>query len=372
MKTLQAAGGLFILGFDGTRVDDTLKTWVELYRPAGFVLFARNIVSPQQIAQLSNDIHRLYPENDPPLISVDQEGGRVARLGAPFNIVPEARALGRHYLQTGSLDHIHKLATITAKELKAVGINLNFAPVLDVDSNPDNPIIADRAYANNPKTVAAAGCCVIKAYQKQGLLACGKHFPGHGDTNLDSHYDLPVVQRSRRSLDDLELIPFRTAIETGVASLMTAHVLYPTLDEIYPATLSHNILTRLLREELGFKGLIITDNMEMRGVWGRFTSAQIMQRSVEAGCDLFIGGGGGLDGQHPQTDIQFNLINALAEHISNGTVTMFRIEQSLQRIQTIKQRYLSPYYAPKAAYLEQLLEQKKVPQQKKSTATKNA
>ena len=342
MNPRQDAGALFILGFDGIRVDAGIEAVIERWRPAGFILFRRNIESPRQVAELCRGLHRLYPESDPPLISVDQEGGRVARLRAPFTELPSARELGRHAERTGSLELIEQAAALTAAELTAVGINFNYAPVMDVDSNPDNPVIGDRAFAADPATVAEIGCRQIRAFQQRGMLACAKHFPGHGDTNTDSHDELPVVRRDRKALDALELLPFRAAVEADVAAVMTAHVLYPALDNTYPATLSRPILTELLRDEMGFNGLIVTDNMEMKGVWGRWPAAELVRRGIGAGCDLFIGGGGGLYGQQPQTHIQFSLMEALAEQIARGDISPERIEASLQRIRSAKQRWLQP------------------------------
>jgi len=343
MDPNHAAGGLFILGFDGTTVDADLRDCIRRWRPAGVILFRRNLESPVQVARLCADLHGLYPASDPPLISVDQEGGRVARLRAPFTELPAARALGAHYGRTGSLALIEQAAAVMAAELTAVGINLNYAPVLDVDSNPDNPVIGDRAFARDPQSVADVGCCQLRAFQRHGLLACGKHFPGHGDTSTDSHHDLPVVDGDRQRLERVELAPFRRAVEAGVAALMTAHVLYPALDDTWPATLSRRILTGLLREELGFDGLIVTDNMEMRGVWGRWGADELVRRAIDAGCDLFIGGGGGLQGQQPQTEIQLALMASLAEQIAGGRIPQQRIEQSMARIRQAKRRWLRPF-----------------------------
>jgi beta-N-acetylhexosaminidase len=336
MHARHLAGGLFILGFDGTAVDAALAETIARWGPAGFILFRRNIGTPAEVARLCRDLRALYPPDDPPLISVDQEGGRVARLRAPFTELPAARVLGRLYRRTGSLELVHKAAAITAAELTAVGINFNYAPVLDVDSNPANPIIGDRAFGGTPELVSAVAGAVIDTYQRHGLMACGKHFPGHGDTDTDSHLTLPVVRRDRESLEDVELPPFRDAVAAGVAAMMTAHVLYRALDPDWPATLSRPILTGLLREELGFDGLIVTDNMEMRGVWGRWPAAELTRRAVDAGCDLFIGGGGGLDGRHPQTDIQFALMEVLAAQIAAGEVPSARVEASLARIRRVK------------------------------------
>ncbi|MGB5830565.1 MAG: beta-N-acetylhexosaminidase [Thiohalocapsa sp.] len=342
MNPRHQAGGLFILGFDGTRVDAGIVAIVEQWRPAGFILFRRNIESPRQVAELCRGLRGLYPEADPPLISVDQEGGRVARLRSPFTELPSARNLGRHFLRTGSLEFVERAAALSAAELTAVGINLNYAPVMDVDSNPDNPVIGDRAFAADPETVALIGSCQIQTFQQHGLLACAKHFPGHGDTSTDSHHDLPVVERNRVSLEQMELLPFRHAVASGVAAVMTAHVLYPALDATYPATLSRPILTELLREEMGFDGLIVTDNMEMKGVSGRWPAEELVGRSIDAGCDLFIGGGGGLHGQQPQTYIQFSLLEALAQQIETGRILNDRIDASLDRLRMAKRRWIGP------------------------------
>ncbi|MGD9298603.1 MAG: beta-N-acetylhexosaminidase [Thiohalocapsa sp.] len=336
MHTRHLVGGLFILGFDGTAVDAALAETIRRWRPAGFILFRRNIGTPVQLATLSRDLRALYPPDQPPLISVDQEGGRVARLRAPFTELPAARVLGKLYERSGSLELVRRAAEVTAAELTAVGVNFNFAPVLDVDSNPANPIIGDRAYAQTPEIVSAVAREVIVTYQRRGLMACGKHFPGHGDTAADSHLELPLVPRDRESLEDIELPPFRDAAAAGVAALMTAHVLYPALDPDWPATLSRPILTELLRDEMGFEGLIVTDNMEMRGVWGRWPAAELTRRAVEAGCDLFIGGGGGLDGRHPQTEIQFELMDTLAAQVEAGEVSIALLEASLARIRRVK------------------------------------
>ncbi len=336
MQARHLAGGVFILGFDGVAMGPALARTIEHWRPGGFILFRRNVGTPEQVAQLCADIRARYPAGEPPLISVDQEGGRVARLRAPFTELPSARVLGSLAERSGSFELVERAATVTARELTAVGINFNFAPVLDVDSNPANPIIGDRAYGGTPELVSAVARRVIDIYQRHGLLACGKHFPGHGDTDTDSHSELPRVRRDRESLEDIELPPFRDAAESGVAAIMTAHVLYPALDPDWPATLSARILNDLLRQEMGYDGLIVTDNMEMRGVWGRYTPSELTRRAVEAGCDLFIGGGGGIDGRRPQTAIQFELMETLTRQIESGEVDANRLQSSLDRIRRVK------------------------------------
>lgn len=355
MNARHTAGGLFILGFDGTEVTDEIEGWIERYRPAGWILFGRNIVSPIQVARLCSELHRLYPDATPPIICVDQEGGRVARLRAPFTEFPSARIIGDHVRRTGSFESLIRAAEVIAIELTAVGINLNLAPVLDVDSNPANPVIGDRSFGREPRRVAAIGRCLIETWQSRGLLACAKHFPGHGDTATDSHHELPIVERPLAELERVEWPPFKEAIAAGVAAIMTAHVRFSALDEAYPATLSHRILTGLLRDEMGFDGLIVTDNMEMKGVWGRYPAAELVRRGVEAGCDLFIGGGGGLDGRFLQSAIQIELIEVLAEQLERGQIDDGAVARSLERINVVRTRELAPYRMPNEKELSDLI-----------------
>jgi len=337
------AGGLFIVGCDATSPQAELKQLIKDYCPAGVIYFKRNIESPQQVAAFSRDIFALYPDDFLPIISVDQEGGRVARFKKPFTEFPPAAVMGRHYEESGSLDLIKRAAAISANELGAVGINLNFAPVLDVNSNPDNPVIGDRSFSRDPHMVAHFGQIMLQEFEKRGVMACGKHFPGHGDTTTDSHEELPVVDRTKDLLRKLELLPFQECINHELSTIMTAHVLYPQIDPDWPATLSKKILYNLLRKEMGFRGLIIADNMEMKAIWGRYQAEEIVQRAVHAGCDLIIGGGGGLDGKDWHSEIQVSLIQALIKSVEQGKVTRQQLESIHKRIQQVKHQVIHPY-----------------------------
>src|SRR5581483_8552784 len=218
----------------------------------GVILFARNIAEPEQVAELADDASRLLA--DPPLwVSVDQEGGRVARLKAPFTEWPPMATLGR----SGDPALTERFARALASELRAVGITLDFAPVLDIHTNPRNPVIGDRALAETAAEVARLGSVIVRALQAEGVAACGKHFPGHGDTSADSHHELPLVEHPPERLREVEFAPFRAAIEAGVATIMTAHVFVPSLDETLPATLSPRVVTDILRNELRFGGVIL-------------------------------------------------------------------------------------------------------------------
>ncbi|MBI3078667.1 MAG: beta-N-acetylhexosaminidase, partial [Deltaproteobacteria bacterium] len=254
-------GQLFVVGFEGKAPTRALSERLARDRVGGIALFSRNLEGPRQVAELVRSLQTLSPVA-PLLICVDQEGGRVARLKAPFTELPPARVVG----EAGSEALTYRLGTAVGRELKAVGINVNFAPVLDVDTNPQNPVIGDRAFGPSADLVARLGAAYIRGLQDQGVAATGKHFPGHGDTTEDSHLTLPLVTKERARLHREELPPFRAGMMQGLRLLMSAHVMYPALDPEWPATLSHAILTGLLRDELGYTGAVMTDDLKMAAV----------------------------------------------------------------------------------------------------------
>lgn len=237
---------------------------------------------------LCREIRSAAGRGDPlPLIAVDQEGGRVARLkDPPFTWFPPARACS--LFCCGNESVAEGVGAATAAELRAVGIDMNFAPVLDVDSNPRNPVIGDRSFSEDPHTAAALGIAFAKGSLSRGILPVGKHFPGHGDTFADSHKELPVVRAGRQTLLRRELLPFRLAARAGIPALMTAHVLYPALDRALPATLSRKILYNLLRERLRFRGAVLSDALEMKAIADRFGIGEAAALAVTAGCDVVL------------------------------------------------------------------------------------
>ena len=218
-------GQLLMAGFNGHQISPELRSLAKEFSLGGVILFARNVAEPEQVAELAFDAARLVP--DLPLwVSIDQEGGRVARLKAPFTEWPPMATLGR----SGDVKLAERFAKALAAELKAVGITLDYAPVLDVHTNPRNPVIGDRALAEKAGDVARLGAAIVRTLQAEGIAACGKHFPGHGDTSTDSHVELPLVEHPPDRLRQVEFVPFKAAIEAGVATIMTAHVLVPSLD----------------------------------------------------------------------------------------------------------------------------------------------
>lgn len=265
MTLEEKIGQMFQVGFKGTKVTSDIKEMIEDYYVGGIIYFRRNIESLQQVSGLSNELQILSASKRPGLplmISTDQEGGMVSRLvgGTHF---PGNMILGA----TRNVRLAKRDGQAIARQLKAVGINMDFAPVLDVNNNPLNLVIGARSFGGDPLLVANLGIAFIKGMQAEGVITCAKHFPGHGDTAIDSHLGLPVIKHGKEHLEKVELYPFKQAIKVGVDSIMTAHIYFPALEprKGVPATLSYNVLTGLLRRELGFAGLIISDCMEMKG-----------------------------------------------------------------------------------------------------------
>ncbi len=278
------AGAVVLGGFSGTELPEEQRRALAAGRRAGFILFRRNLTDIHQALELTSAITQAAPRGAcPPLVALDQEGGRVRRLRAPLLELPPMRALGS--LPAGELS---ELAQAVGAELAACGFNLNFAPVLDVDSNPDNPVTGDRAFASTASGVAQAGVAFAKGLMLGGVHPVGKHFPGHGDTSSDSHFTLPYVASSRERLDALELMPFRAAIAAQLPCLMTAHVVFQALDPARPATLSHRIVTELLRGELGYRGAVFSDCLEMEAIACEGEVAEAAVTAVAAGVDVVL------------------------------------------------------------------------------------
>jgi beta-N-acetylhexosaminidase len=276
------------VGFDGKSLPASLSRWLAGGQVSGVVLYARNIESPPQVRGLCREIRSAAGRRNPlPLIAVDQEGGRVARFKEPpFTWFPPARACSLFCCRNDAM--AEGVGAATAAELRAVGIDVNFAPVLDVDSNPGNPVIGDRAFSADPGAAAALGIAFARGSLSRGVLPVGKHFPGHGDTSADSHKELPVVLAGRRTLLRRELLPFRRAARAGIPALMTAHVMYPALDRALPATLSRKILHDLLRERMRFRGAILSDALEMKAIADRYGIGEAAVLAVTAGCDVVL------------------------------------------------------------------------------------
>ena len=316
-------------GSPGHSIPADLRSLAREFDLGGVIIFARNIESPEQVAELSRQAASLAQEL-PLWVSVDQEGGRVARLKRPFTEWPPMMTLGR----SGDVHLAGRFARALAAELKAVGISLDFTPVLDMHTNPKNPVIGDRALAERAEDVARLGSAIIHALQGEGIAACGKHFPGHGDTSTDSHHELPLIEHPPDRLEAVELVPFRAAIQANVAAIMTAHILVPALDEDLPGTLSQPIVDGLLKQKLGYGGLVLSDDLEMKAISSRFGVPEATVKAMAAGCDAVLMCGAN---QEPQ----LAALEAVIHAVEDGTLPLKRLEDALDRHRRVKERFLA-------------------------------
>lgn len=328
MSLEEKVGQLFQVGFQSKSINREIKDLIENHHIGGVIYFTRNIENLEQTASLSKNLQQLALNSGsgiPLFISVDQEGGKVRRI-KDLTYFPANIEIGA----TGDKELSRKAAAVTAKELKGLGINVNLAPVLDVNNNPANPVIGERSFGADPILVAEMGVAYIKGLQAEDIIATVKHFPGHGDTAVDSHFDLPVINHSRERLDQVELYPFKKAIEAGVDSIMAAHIYFSTIEPEagIPATLSKAVLNDLLREELNFDGVIITDDMEMGAIKNSFGTAAGAVKTIEAGADIVL--------ISHSYDKQKQAIEALIKAVENGRISEKRIEESLRRIIKLK------------------------------------
>ncbi|KAL0480589.1 beta-glucosidase [Acrasis kona] len=312
---------------DNYSYNSHLKYIVEDLHVGGVIIMKRNAKSKNQLHEVIENIQNHRKEGSPPLfISVDQEGGRVSALEqAQFSPIPSALHIGKQ----GDTKSAFDIATAVSSELQSVGINWNFAPVLDVNNNPDNPVIGDRSYGDDPDKVAEMGIATLKGYQHSNkVLACGKHFPGHGDTNVDSHLGLPIINHDLSRLQKIELVPFKKAIDHGLQAIMTSHILFTQLDKTLPATVSKSIITNLLRQQLRFDGVVITDCMEMKGLADTVDLSEAAVLAVLAGVDILL--------CCHTLSTQQQIYNSLIKAVQNGRITEERIDESLSRIYKLK------------------------------------
>lgn len=279
-----AAGELFIYGFEGKTAPPALLARIAAGRAGGVILFQRNLGTLDEIARLCAELQAATPAPGPPLVvSIDQEGGRVQRIKAPLTVWPPMARLGERDDPALS----EAVGRALGAEVAALGFNVDFAPVLDVHTNPANPIIGDRAFGTTPERAAEHALAFWRGLEAAGVRGCGKHFPGHGDTSTDSHLELPRVDAGLGRLRAVELFPFAAAVHAGVPMLMTAHVVYPAVDD-RPATMSRRWLTEILRGDLGFTGVIVSDDLDMKAVAARWPVEETVVQSLLAGCDCFL------------------------------------------------------------------------------------
>ena len=310
-------GQLLIGSLPGTTITTELRSLAKEFSLGGVILFARNIEAPEQVAEMSHDVQGLA--TDLPLwVSVDQEGGRVARLKAPFTEWPPMAVLGR----SGDVQLAGRFATALATELRAVGITLDYAPVLDIHTNPKNPVIGDRALAEDAEGVGRLGAAIIRGCRTTAWRRAESTFLGHGDTSVDSHLELPLVEHPPDRIRRVECVPFREAIRAEVAFIMTAHVLVPSFDEEKPATLSARIVQALLRDELAFPGVILSDDLEMKAIAKTYTVPEAAVEAIAAGCDGLLVCSG-------DVDVQAATLEALVYAVEKERIPYKRLEDAL-------------------------------------------
>lgn len=318
---------MFIMGFEGTEPTDNILQAVKSGL-GGVIFFANNIISAEQFRIL---INTLQDNAEIPLFtSIDQEGGLVERT---INIENKIDYLPPMALSaTGKTENVEKQTAIMSEELKFYGINMDFAPVLDVNTNPENPIIGVRSFGETAEEVSKFSEPVYEVLKQNGIVAVGKHFPGHGEAWVDSHLDLPFIDLPFKELEDIHVKPFKNAIDNGLDAVMAAHVHYSAFNsEIVPASLSKEIITDYLKQKLGFKGLIITDDMDMGGIINHYSKNDACIKAINAGVDMLI--------VRNSKDSDLNIIEEVASAVKNNIISMSRIDEAVYRIFSIKQKY---------------------------------
>jgi beta-N-acetylhexosaminidase len=333
----QKIGQLMVFGFQGdhsSNISDDIKYLIETYHVGGLILFGRNISKPVDILDLTASLQKFAKKSgqtSPLLICIDQENGMVRRLGEGTTSFPGAMLLAA----TGDEELTYEVGRATARELKALGINWNLAPVVDINNNPHNPVIGVRSFGETAGSVSRFAKASMQGMQSEGVITTLKHFPGHGDTHVDSHLALPVITHSLESLERLELVPFKKCMEEGADTVMSAHVYFPALEtqENRPATMSHKVITDLLRNKLGFNGVVTTDCMEMNAISDTIGTARGAVEAIKAGVDLIM--------ISHLPSLQIETIEAIAKAVENGEIPESRIDESLKRVQQLKETYFS-------------------------------
>lgn len=328
MSLEEKIGQLMIVGFEGTNISKETRRFIEEFKVGGFILFSRNIVDEKQTLELLNNLKEANSNNDIPLfLSIDEEGGKVSRLPKTFVRLPEAMKVGNK----NNKDISYKFGNILGERVKALGFNIDFAPVLDINSNPKNPVIGNRAFGTTVAQVLDNGLEVMTGIRDIGVIPAVKHFPGHGDTDVDSHINLPKVNKTIESLKSFELIPFLEAIERDVEMVMVAHILYPDIDEKYPATMSPRIIKETLREELGYNGVVVSDDMTMGAIVENYTLEDGVLSFIEAGGDIALICHG--------KDNPEKVFEKIKEAVEIGELKEEDIDKKVYRILKLKEKY---------------------------------
>lgn len=328
---MQNLGKYFMVGLPGLDLDPSTVQLVHDLGIHNFIIFSRNVESPGQLRKLCRDLNDVCLGHDLPLpfISIDQEGGTVTRLSSPFTQFKDARVLAE---SENPRKELAAFACTCARELIEVGINMNLAPVLDICPLGEGFFMEHRSLGNDPNRVGELGCLIIEEMQKQGVAACGKHFPGLGAAKIDPHLNLPTVTKARREIMNRDLIPFQQAMDAGVAAIMTSHTIYSDIEDGVPATLSPFILSTIAREELRYDGLIITDDLEMGAIENEGSIQVAAVKSFVAGADMLL-----ICHDHDKIRRSFDVFKKAVEE---GKVSTGRLQNSARRIDTAHSRFI--------------------------------
>ncbi|GGF68837.1 glycoside hydrolase family 3 [Paenibacillus albidus] len=321
-------GQMLLVGIDGTQPDPETQRMIAEDKVGGIILYADNIKGLDGMVSLVNALKQSNKSNPVPLfMSVDQEGGKVSRMPAEYASIPANGKVGR----TNDPQSARMMGSLLARQVLAAGFNMNFAPVLDINSNPDNPVIGDRSFGSNAPLVTKLGIAEMKGIESEGVVPVVKHFPGHGDTSVDSHLELPVVNKTAAELSKLEWLPFQAAIKENAAAVMVAHILFPQLDKDKPASLSPIIIGEQLRGVMGYQGVVITDDLTMGAILKNYDLAEAAVDTVQAGSDILLIA-------HEYSN-ERKVREALLLSVRNGTIAESRIDESVNRILSLKARY---------------------------------
>ncbi|RXM57322.1 beta-N-acetylhexosaminidase [Clostridium tetani] len=328
MSLDEKIGQLLIVGFDGYEANKNIESLIKKNYVGGVILFGNNIRSAEQTMKLTNSLKSINSKNKIPLfISVDEEGGRVSRMPKELEKLPSNKIIGE--INNSNLSY--NIGKIISKELTCLGFNMNFAPVLDINSNLQNPVIGDRSFGNNANLVTRLGIKTMEGLREGNIIPVIKHFPGHGDTSVDSHVGLPLINHDMKRLKEFELIPFKEAINNNADVVMVSHILLPKIDSSYPATMSKIIIKDVLRNDLKFNGVVITDDMTMGAITKNFDISNAAIKSINAGTDIILICHG--------YDNEIYVINSIKEAVKNNIITEDKINESVYRILKLKEKY---------------------------------
>jgi beta-N-acetylhexosaminidase len=327
MTLEEKIGQMIIAGFNGTTLNEELITLMNELDIGGVILFSRNIKTSSQLKDLTKDINGLS-ENIPLFISIDEEGGRVSRLPNDTNKFESARKIG----DKKNANYAYKNGKKLGSTLKEHNINMNFAPVIDIYSNPKNTVIGDRAFGTDEKIVSTMGIATMKGLKEEGVIPVVKHFPGHGDTELDSHFKLPSVSKTLDELENFELVPFKEAIDKGCDVVMVSHILMEKIDSKNPATLSKKVIGDLLRDKMNFDGVVVTDDMHMKAISDNISIEKASVNSINAGSDIILIGS--------DVSTTKDVIDEIKLAVKNKNISEDRIDESVYRILKLKEKYL--------------------------------